>query len=274
MTQVRKILKMIEYKLPDFLNRFQSVANNLERCLTFVLSYLVYSQIFLWMIAASATTQKCRITHCKKTLQGFLMDKTFQTLIEQVFISINQKTVICNEPKVLVQWLWIRSWSHTYMFMMLEVIKPSHSWIIKWLQWCNCYYFYQCLFRSARRNTLKMLWKTLWFNPYAWWGATCMLGEDNWTSKNTKGWSVSKCRTQFYPFIALHSFFTWTRCWCLYWIGSSQEHDLDTRLHTSWRFTPFIGQGIALKKPPQHFQTSINQCKFTRASEVCFCEFI
>ncbi len=111
-------------------------------------------------------------------------------------------------------------------------------------------------------------------NPYAWWEATCMLGEDNWTSKNTKGWSVSKCGTQFYPFIALRSFFTWTWCWRLYWIGSSQEHDLDTRLHTSWRFTPFIGQGIPIEKAPQHFQTSINRCKFTRASEVCFCEFI
>jgi hypothetical protein len=98
--------------------QFQYVADNSERCLTFMLSYLVYSQIFLWMITASATTQKCRITHCKKTLQfvlfhmcckstwtlkkvsfyagrshnlqGFLMHKTFQTLIEQVFISINQ----------------------------------------------------------------------------------------------------------------------------------------------------------------------------------------
>ncbi len=91
-------------------------------------------------------------------LQGFLMHKT---LIEQVFISISQKTVICNEPKVLVQWLWISSWSHTYVYDVggHEIFSFMNDQMVAMMQ---LLLLYQCLFRSARRITLKMLWKTMW----------------------------------------------------------------------------------------------------------------
>ncbi len=102
-------------------------------------------------------------------LQGFIMHKTFQTLIVQVFITINQKTVICNEPKVLVQWLWIRSWSHTYVYDVggHKIFSFMKDQMVAMMQ---LLLLYQCLFRSARRITLKMLWKTMW--------STHMLGEE------------------------------------------------------------------------------------------------
>lgn len=170
--------------------------------------------------------------------QGFLMHRTFQTLIVQVFISINQKTVICNEPKILVQWFWIRSWSHTYVYDVggHKTFSFMNNQMVAMLQ---LLLLLSMFVQVSKEDHFKDVLEDNVINPYAWWGATCMLGEDNWTSKNTKGWSVSKCRTQFYLFIAFRSFFTWTWCWHLYWIGSSQEHDLDTRLHTSWRFIPF-----------------------------------
>lgn len=146
------------------------------------------------------------------------------------------------------------------MFMMLEVIKIFSFMNDQMVAMMQLLLLYQCLFRSARRITLKMLWKTMW--------STHMLGEEQpvclvktiehpKTQKADQSRSVELSSTPLLPYVA-----------------SSQEHDLDTRLHTSWRFTPFLGQGILIKKAPQHFQTSINRCKFTRASEVCFCKFI